>query len=347
MQVGLATDRDAPAFLPALKSRHEVSCFSISEKPKLLPRLDALIVNADLRQPHNVEGIRNVAIGAVNARKRLFILPKKSHSAMVQAFSLGATDVLSEPVTLNALLRAIESQVHFDGQSYNSADGALQAVFNTASHFSSIFAAATNEKPVSMADAANTTNEIYNAVTQHGLKRWLDNVRLHHTGTFQHCLLVTGCAIDFACSLGFSRNDIQRLGLMATLHDMGKARIPVAILDKEGALEVVERAIIETHPGLGCDILVDVPGASAEIIDGVRHHHEYLDGSGYPDRLRGKQISDLVRMLTIADIFSALVEARPYKPAMSREDAYEALRSMDGKLEMPLVNAFRRVALDR
>jgi HD-GYP domain-containing protein (c-di-GMP phosphodiesterase class II) len=104
---------------------------------------------------------------------------------------------------------------------------------------------------------------------------------------------------------------------------------------------------MERHPTLGTQILSGMEGVTAEIIDGVRHHHEYLDGSGYPDKLRGPQVTDLVRILTIADIFAALIEKRGYKPPMARDDAYEVLKSMDGKLEMALVNAFRRVALDR
>ena len=73
--------------------------------------------------------------------------------------------------------------------------------------------------------------------------------------------------------------------------------------------------------------------------------HEYLDGSGYPDGLAASEISDLVRLLTISDIFAALVEARSYRPPMPREDAYQILCGMEGKLEGALVKAFRKVAL--
>ena len=89
----------------------------------------------------------------------------------------------------------------------------------------------------------------------------------------------------------------------------------------------------------------DTSGVSPEILDGVRHHHEYLDGSGYPDALTAPEISDLVRLLTISDIFAALIESRPYSPPISRQDAYKILCGMDGKLERPLVQAFRNVAL--
>ncbi|HXO69166.1 MAG TPA: HD domain-containing phosphohydrolase, partial [Bradyrhizobium sp.] len=71
----------------------------------------------------------------------------------------------------------------------------------------------------------------------------------------------------------------------------------------------------------------------------------YLDGSGYPDGLKAQGISDLVRLLTISDIFAALIESRPYRPPMSRQDAYKVLCGMGGKLERALVKAFWNVAI--
>jgi HD-GYP domain-containing protein (c-di-GMP phosphodiesterase class II) len=133
--------------------------------------------------------------------------------------------------------------------------------------------------------------------------------------------------------------------MAATLHDVGKARIPLSILDKPGRLDPVEDEIMKRHPVIGYELLKDLSGISAEVLDGVRHHHEYLDGSGYPDGLTAEGISDLVRLLTISDIFAALVEQRPYRPPMSREAAYKVLCGMEGKLEGSLVKAFRKVAL--
>jgi HD-GYP domain-containing protein (c-di-GMP phosphodiesterase class II) len=130
-------------------------------------------------------------------------------------------------------------------------------------------------------------------------------------------------------------------------HDIGKAKIPLAVLDKPGRLDDRERALIETHPAAGYDVLSGTAGISPEILDAVRHHHEYLDGSGYPDGLCAGSISDIVRILTISDIFAALIEHRTYKPDMPREKAYAILLDMKGKLEMPLVHAFKEVALKR
>ena len=130
-------------------------------------------------------------------------------------------------------------------------------------------------------------------------------------------------------------------------HDIGKAKIPLAVLDKPGRLDDHERALIETHPAAGYEVLKGNSGISPEILDAVRHHHEYLDGSGYPDGLCAGSISDIVRVLTISDIFAALIEHRTYKPTMPRQKAYEILLSMQGKLERPLLHAFRDVALNR
>jgi HD-GYP domain-containing protein (c-di-GMP phosphodiesterase class II) len=145
--------------------------------------------------------------------------------------------------------------------------------------------------------------------------------------------------------IGFTSPDVKRLGLAATLHDIGKARIPLSVLDKPGRIDPAEEEAMRRHPVIGYELLKNLAGIGPEILDGVKHHHEYLDGSGYPDALMAPQISDLVRLLTISDIFAALIESRPYRPAMPRQNAYKILGGMDGKLEQSLVKAFRDVAL--
>jgi putative nucleotidyltransferase with HDIG domain len=208
-----------------------------------------------------------------------------------------------------------------------------------------MFTAIRDGRPFKLSDAENATTEIINGIEQNGLTSWLNDVRRYHEGTFQHCLLVTGVAVGFALAIKFSAADVKRLGLAATLHDIGKAHIPLSILDKPGRLDPEEEKIMRTHPVIGYEILKAHPEFSPEILDGVRHHHEYLDGSGYPDGLTAPQISDLVRLLTISDIYAALIESRPYRAPMAGPDAYKILEGMSGKLERSLVRAFRKVAL--
>lgn len=306
--------------------------------------VDAAVIAADLRVVNNISVLKELSGKLTAIPKRLFLIDQQTRVATVQAFALGATHVLINPVTPAQLLAkladcdapSIVPTIPSPGQ---------QAAEVGAASIASLFSAVMRGSPIDLADAKAAGGRIADSIAEHGLSDWLTTVRRHHEGTYQHCLLVTGIAVDFGLSLGMARPDIERLYSAAMLHDIGKARIPLAILDKPGRLDERERTLIETHPVAGYDALKGTPGLSAEILDAVRHHHEYLDGSGYPDALCAENIPDLVRMLTVSDIFAALIEQRSYKPTMPRETAYEILQGMNGKLEKPLVAAFRYVAL--
>ena len=159
---------------------------------------------------------------------------------------------------------------------------------------------------------------------------------------------MTGVAVAFAQHLGFAQKDRVRLSLAGMVHDIGKAKIPVAILEKPGPLDQDELAVMRQHPQLGKDSLAGMPDIPADTIDIVLHHHEYLDGSGYPHGLKGAEINDLVRLMTISDIFGALLERRSYKPPLSGSAAYRILLDMGPKLDRDLIREFSTVAhLDR
>jgi len=301
-----------------------------------------LMVDADLREMVRVEQIKLVLQELSCIPEKLFVVHNDVRSMVSQAFALGATAVVSRPKEIVLKLAQIEV-------AQKAAQAELAAaspeISDSAAAFASMFSAIRSGRAMNLLDAEHATSQIISGIAQNGLGAWLDDVRRYHEGTFQHCLLVTGVAVGFALDLGFASPDVKRLGLAATLHDIGKARIPLPILDKPGHLDRDEQEIMRCHPAIGYELLKDMSGVSPEILDGVRHHHEYLDGSGYPDGLTAPEISDLVRLLTISDIFAALIESRPYRPAMLRHDAYRILCGMDGKLERSLLKAFRNVAL--
>ena len=336
---------DEPSKIPAIRAmlepQHHVVPRVLGNEPVFAPN-GILMVDADLRQGACVAQIKHALNELHEVREKLFVVHRHLHHLIAQAYALGATGVIHSTKEVVAKLTQIEIALRAAG-----IDSELAPVETLACGkvFASMFSAIGRGQAVNLADAEAATAQIIASVAENGLSGWLDNVRKYHEGTFQHCLLVTGIAVAFALDIKFAALDVKRLGMAATLHDIGKARIPLSILDKPGRLDLAEEETMRQHPVIGYDLLKDIPGIGAETLDAVKHHHEYLDGSGYPDALTAPQISDLVRLLTISDIFAALIESRPYRPAMSRENAYKILCDMDGKLETSLLKAFRRTAL--
>ena len=305
---------------------------------------DVVVIDFDLRNETSVAQVREFLRKAGKIRHKLFVIDKNSHSLVVQAHALEATGTIFRPLNRDDVLRQLARL------EITAPPNVLQAVpsidlGNTAAIFESLFSSIVNGTPIELADAKRATEQIIASVSERGLTAWLDDVRKHHEGTFQHCLLVSGIATSFALNLGFTGADVYRLGLAATLHDVGKANIPLAILDKPGRLDAEEERIMRAHPVYGFEALRAMEGIDKEVLDAVRHHHEFLDGTGYPDALSAPAIPDIVRLLTISDIFAALIEARSYKTPMSRPKAYDILNEMNGKLEPALVRAFKPVAL--
>ncbi len=169
-------------------------------------------------------------------------------------------------------------------------------------------------------------------------------VGCHHTDTYRHCLFVTGFAVAFAQHLGMREDDQRRLARAALLHDVGKAFIPTSILDKPTELTADEMAEMREHPRRGYEALLVQGGFPPEMLDVVLHHHEMLDGSGYPNGLHGGQISDIVRVTTIVDIYAALVERRAYRLQFTHAKAFAIMEDMGAKLDQQLLQAFRPVA---
>ena len=349
MTVHIVADSDVKlsALRAMLQNHHVVTSELLGGAGRPCIKSDVVVVTADLRVVENIAALKEMFGKFTDIPKRIFLIDQKARLFTVQAHALGATQVLVNPVDPVDLLAQLANSHRGENDPDDALHGAGATAAAGAIAIGSMFSAVLSGKPIDIRGAKGAGRRIADNVAEHGLTSWLETVRRHHEGTYQHCLLVTGIAVDFGLSLGLAKPDLERLYSAAMFHDIGKARIPLAVLDKPGRLDPEERALIETHPAAGYEVLKGNVGVSAEILDAVRHHHEYLDGSGYPDALCAARISDIVRILTISDIFAALIEHRVYKPTLSREQAYEIIQAMHGKLERPLVAAFRNVALKR
>ncbi len=154
-----------------------------------------------------------------------------------------------------------------------------------------------------------------------------------------HLERVAKYAVKTARYMGLSDEEMAMLRDAARLHDIGKIGILDEVLRKPGRLTPEEWDMMEKHVVIGESIIKPIRSMRG-ICDIIRHHHEMLDGSGYPDKLKGDQISLLTRILTVADIFDAITSDRPYRKAFTAEQAKEELVKMDGKLDQTIVQNF-------
>ena len=159
-----------------------------------------------------------------------------------------------------------------------------------------------------------------------------------------HSQRVKEYAVALAKSLDLEPADVARLSICALLHDIGKIGISDDILNKASKLNAEEWVVIKSHPQLGADIVSHVPQL-ASCLQGILYHHEHYDGRGYPLRLKGEAIPLDARILGVVDAFAAMTSARPYRDALSYEEALEELKKGAGKQFDPhLVEAFISVA---
>jgi putative nucleotidyltransferase with HDIG domain len=345
----LASDRadQSSELASILQSVGDVDTVATSDIPSAPQGLSGVVVDINLRSPESVQMVRNkLRTDAYSQMPRLFVLADALHHASMQAWALGATDTISRPLDAGAILQRIRGafpdSVVYDatdrGKTLNRGIAAAHEVITK------IFKRLPIGASFTLDDVAQAETQILKAIKHSSLREWLTMVGCHHTDSYRHCLFVTGFAVAFSQHLGMREQDQRRLTRAALLHDVGKAFIPVAILDKPGKLSDEETVLIRQHPRLGFDALTKQGGFPPEMLDVILHHHELLDGSGYPDGLSSSQISDIVRLTTIVDIYAALVEKRAYRLPFTHSRAFSIMESMGNKLDQQLLQAFRPVA---
>lgn len=327
----------------------EVDVIPTTQLPDAPARdLSGIVVDINLRSAEAVQRVRNrLRHKSYESMPRLFVLADSMHHGAMQAWALGATDTIARPFDARGVLQRIRAAFpgpHDEdfaarGKTLNRGVEAAHAVMVK------IFEKLPAGVPLSFTDVMQAETLILKAIKRSSLREWLAAVGRHHNHSYRHCLFVTGFAVAFAQHLGMREEDQRRLVRAALVHDVGKAFVPVAILDKPGKLTEEETLEVRKHPRLGFEALAAQGSFPREMLDVVLHHHEFLDGSGYPDGLAGSEISDIVRLMTIVDIHAALVERRAYRMPFTHAKAFEIMETMGDKIDQQLLQAFRPVAL--
>jgi putative nucleotidyltransferase with HDIG domain len=223
-----------------------------------------------------------------------------------------------------------DSEVERARQIFQQGKGQIMAMFNEARLGTSL----------DLTSASALVDDIAGSVKRHP-SALLSVARLknHDDYTWLHSMAVCALMVSLAQKMGYDDEQMLRAGMGGLLHDIGKASVPLAILNKPGKLTDEEFIIMQQHPIMGAQMLMEAE-ADADIIDIALHHHEKFDGSGYPHRLAGKGISELSRMTAVCDVYDAITSMRPYKEGWNPAEAMHRMASWSGHFDRAIFHMF-------
>src|SRR5262249_47304582 len=169
-------------------------------------------------------------------------------------------------------------------------------------------------------------------------------IEARDTYTAGHCVRLASYAVELGERLGLGQEELGALRLGGFLHDLGKIRVPDAVLLKAGPLTPDEWRMIREHPDAG-DRLATPMRTLSLVRPLIRHHHERIDGHGYPDKLVGEEIPHLARVMAVVDVYDALRTRRPYKPPLEEAEALRILLegARTGQLDPDIVRVFTEI----
>lgn len=160
--------------------------------------------------------------------------------------------------------------------------------------------------------------------------------------SYMHSVAVCALMVSLGRTLGLDQAACREAGLAGLLHDLGKAAMPLGILNKKSKLTPEEFAVIRSHPVRGHEMLMAGRSTPKSALDVCLHHHERMDGRGYPHGLPGSEISLLARMGAVCDVYDAITSNRPYKAGWDPAESVAAMVSWKGHFDQPVLQAFIR-----
>ncbi len=337
---------DEPDYLEALAAVENVIALRWGEvaRPHRIVDHPWLIDFAEI--DHAKTAFLHLSLTRTGGAPRLFVANTNDEGLLARIRGFGTTRIASPPIDVAGIGRILHDHhaARRDDTTRRTAVNplGLEAVAGATAVLERVFEACIGGLTIDEEFLADVASAVLPAIREIGLDSWLEIVRDHHTGTYQHSLITMGVAVGFGRALGLDRETVHRLALAGLLHDVGKFWVPEEILSKPGKLGPEELEIVRRHSRDGWAVLraSGLP-LGEDVFDAILHHHEYLDGSGYPDGLRAEQISTLTRILTIADIYGALAETRSYRPALKPREIRPILQAMAdrGRIDAKLLRA--------
>ncbi len=349
----LASDRSdqSSELADILQSVSDVDTISTSEIPDSRPPIvSGIVVDINLRSAESVQRVRNkLRAEAYREMPRLFVLADALHHGSMQAWALGATDTISRPFDAGAHPAAHPLRISRTADVFDATDrGQTLNIGVAAAHtvMVKIFEKLPAGVPLSSKTSCEAENKILKAIKHSSLREWLTTVGCHHADSYPPLPVRHRLCGGFRAASRHARGrpapaDARRAAARCR-QGLHSGRDPRQAGPADGRGNERRSASIRgwammRWPAQG--------GFPPEMLDVVLHHHEFLDGTGYPDGLSGNQISDIVRLTTIVDIHAALVEKRAYRLPFTHAKAFAIMEQMGGKLDQHLLQAFRPVAM--
>lgn len=276
-----------------------------------------------------------------------FIIMSDGHEGpFITGDGTGAPDhFLKRPTPTNLLLdhlaALISHQVEKSWEKLPKHAG--HALRSTADQFMDIAKAVANNTPLDRNAINSSCNPLIDCVDNNQHKYILMGLRKHNNYTYVHSMRVAVFMAVFAQAYNVSKSEMTVLATGGFLHDVGEMVIPQSLLNKSGSLSDQDWVTLRDHARQSKSIVDKIADVNDAIGIIAEHHHERLDGSGYPHGLMGSQINELGRMSAIADIYAGLTDERPYRRAFSTDDAFSIMHQMGPALDQHLLRLFREV----
>jgi putative nucleotidyltransferase with HDIG domain len=220
-------------------------------------------------------------------------------------------------------------------------DNAANVLKRSKQAVNSLFAEARMGNAVNTSGCAPLVNDIVDSVdsNSHALIS-LCRLKTADEYTYMHSVSVCALMVSLGKQLGLDEATLRDAGLAGLLHDLGKAVMPQEIINKPGKLTDEEFTIIKSHPVRGYEMLLESGVSNERVLDVARHHHERVDGKGYPDSLAVDKISLIARMSAVCDVYDAVTSDRPYKKGWDPAESVARMASWEGHFDSTVLQTF-------
>jgi putative nucleotidyltransferase with HDIG domain len=335
-----------------------ISLYRVNQYPNAehaLPGLrhappSVLLVDEDTPPAGGIAFIKHLRHEPLLARVPCILTSKRTDAGIAhEAAAADAAGVLGKPYRRSALIKTITTMINKNVEAdwENLPDHERQALKGTVEIFNNISDFIAAGEPVPFDSVKEACAPLVDAIGKNDFKGILNGVKEHDNYSYAHSLRVATLLSLFGHTLGLPQADQLVLASGGLLHDAGKISIPHEVLNKPGRLSEEEFGVMKGHVTETIKFLKNSPDIPKPVIIIAAQHHEKLDGTGYPNGLKGSELNDLARMASIVDVFSALTDRRVYKPPMPAEEALAIMTDQMGHhLDQHFVHMFRTMLLD-